>query len=45
LTGATREKVNRCLRDWQQAGVVKVEDRVITILKLAGLKETAEELA
>jgi CRP/FNR family cyclic AMP-dependent transcriptional regulator len=45
LTGATREKVNRCLRDWQKAGVVKVEDGVITILKLAGLKQTAEELA
>jgi CRP/FNR family transcriptional regulator, cyclic AMP receptor protein len=43
LTGATREKVNRCLRDWQQAGVIKVERRVITILNLAGLKETAEE--
>ena len=26
MVGATRENVNRCLRDWQRRGLVKLQD-------------------
>jgi CRP/FNR family transcriptional regulator, cyclic AMP receptor protein len=40
MVGATRENVNRCLRDWQRRGLVKLQDGWTVILepdKLRGL--------
>ncbi len=43
LIGTTRETVNRCLRKWQQDGVVRVEGDGITILDRATLEELADQ--
>jgi CRP/FNR family cyclic AMP-dependent transcriptional regulator len=32
MVGATRENVNRCLRDWQRRGLVKLQDGWTVIL-------------
>ena len=32
MSGGTRENVNRCMRDWQRRGILKIEDRWTTIL-------------
>jgi CRP-like cAMP-binding protein len=42
IVGATRESVNKCLGDWQQRGIVRVEDAVIHITDRAALEELAE---
>jgi CRP/FNR family transcriptional regulator, cyclic AMP receptor protein len=41
LVGATRESVNKCLRGWQEAGIVKVDNNRIKITKPAALLEYA----
>lgn len=33
MSGATRENVNRCLRDWQRRGILQLKDRWTIILK------------
>jgi CRP/FNR family transcriptional regulator, cyclic AMP receptor protein len=33
MTGATRENVNRCLREWQRRGILDLKDRWTIILK------------
>jgi CRP-like cAMP-binding protein len=33
MSGATRENVNRCLRDWQRRGILELKDRRAIILK------------
>jgi CRP-like cAMP-binding protein len=33
MINATRENVNRCLRNWQQQGIVDVSERWITVLR------------
>jgi CRP/FNR family transcriptional regulator, cyclic AMP receptor protein len=43
LVGAARESVNKCLREWQRAGIVRVESSLITIADRATLEELAEQ--
>ena len=31
MVGAARENVNKCLQEWQRAGIIRMEKRVITI--------------
>jgi CRP/FNR family cyclic AMP-dependent transcriptional regulator len=33
MINATRENVNRCLRNWQRQGIVDVSERWITVLR------------
>ena len=42
LVGATRESVNKCLRDWQDRGIVRVEGGAVHILDRAALEELAD---
>ena len=43
MIGAARETVNKCLRRWQQSGIVRVEGNLITITNLRALEEIVEE--
>ena len=43
LVGAARESVNKCLREWQRAGIVRIESSLITIADRATLEELAEQ--
>lgn len=43
LVGAARESVNRCLREWQRSGVVRVDGNIITILDRATLEDLAHQ--
>jgi CRP/FNR family transcriptional regulator, cyclic AMP receptor protein len=40
--GAARESVNKCLHEWQRAGIIRVEKRAITIVNRAALEALAE---
>ena len=42
IVGATRESINKCLREWQRSGVVKSENNFITIKNWGALKKLAE---
>jgi len=42
MTGGTREKVNRCLRDWQRRGVLELKNRWTIILKPEVLRELVD---
>ena len=42
IVGATRESVNKCLREWQHSGMIKIEDNLITIKNRPALKTLAE---
>jgi CRP/FNR family cyclic AMP-dependent transcriptional regulator len=42
LVGATRESVNKCLRAWQRAGIVRVEEGWIKIQDELSLTRLAE---
>ncbi len=42
MAGGTREKVNRCLRDWQRQGVLELKNRWTIILKPEALREIVE---
>ena len=42
IVGATRESINKCLREWQHSGMVKMEDNLITIRNRSALKKLAE---
>jgi len=33
MINASRENVNRCLRDWQRRGIVSVDERWISVLQ------------
>jgi hypothetical protein len=33
MAGGTREKVNRCLRDWQRQGIIELKNRWTIIRK------------
>jgi CRP-like cAMP-binding protein len=39
MAGATRENVNRCLRDWQRRGILQLKNRWTIILKPEALRE------
>jgi len=43
LVGAARESVNRCLREWQRSGLVRVDGNIITILDRATLEDLAHQ--
>jgi CRP/FNR family cyclic AMP-dependent transcriptional regulator len=43
LIGATRETVNRCLREWQRSGIVRVEGDGITIVDRVTLENLADQ--
>jgi CRP/FNR family transcriptional regulator, cyclic AMP receptor protein len=43
MIGGARESVNKCLHEWQQAGIVRVNDSWITIANPAALAEIAEK--
>ncbi|MEZ5788215.1 MAG: Crp/Fnr family transcriptional regulator [Xanthobacteraceae bacterium] len=42
IVGATRESVNKCLRNWQRAGLVEVANGGIRITDLAALQALAD---
>jgi len=42
MINATRENVNRCLRNWQRQGIVDVSERWITVLQRDMLKTIVE---
>jgi CRP-like cAMP-binding protein len=42
IVGATRESVNKCLREWQRSGMVRIEESLITIADKDALQELAE---
>jgi CRP/FNR family cyclic AMP-dependent transcriptional regulator len=42
LVGASRETVNKCLHEWQRAGIIRMEKRVIKIANRAALEDMAE---
>jgi len=39
MAGGTREKVNRCLRDWQRQGILELKDRWTIILRPDALRD------
>jgi CRP/FNR family transcriptional regulator, cyclic AMP receptor protein len=42
MAGATRENVNRCLREWQRRGILELKDRWTIILKPEALEAMEE---
>jgi CRP/FNR family transcriptional regulator, cyclic AMP receptor protein len=42
MTGGTREKVNRCLRDWQRRGILDLKNRWTIILKPQALQDLVD---
>ncbi|MGH6674508.1 MAG: Crp/Fnr family transcriptional regulator [Xanthobacteraceae bacterium] len=42
MSGATRENVNRCLRDWQRRGILELRNRWTIILKPEALRALEE---
>jgi CRP/FNR family transcriptional regulator, cyclic AMP receptor protein len=43
MVGATRENVNRCLRDWQRRGIVSIDERWISVLQHDVLGDIANQ--
>jgi CRP/FNR family transcriptional regulator, cyclic AMP receptor protein len=43
IVGAARESVNKCLREWQRSGLVRIEGTSITISDRGMLKDVAEK--
>jgi CRP/FNR family transcriptional regulator, cyclic AMP receptor protein len=43
FVGAARESVNKCLRDWQRGGIVRIESGQITIADRATLEDLAAQ--
>jgi len=42
MSGATRENVNRCLREWQKSGILELKNRWTIILKPEALRALEE---
>lgn len=42
MSGATRENVNRCLREWQRGGILEMKNRWTVILKPEALRALEE---
>ena len=42
IVGASRESINKCLREWQRNGVIKTENNLITIKNRATLRKLTE---
>jgi CRP-like cAMP-binding protein len=43
IVGMTRESVNKCLREWQRKGIIRIEDSAIIIAKRPALQNVADE--
>jgi CRP-like cAMP-binding protein len=43
VVGAARESVNKCLREWQRSGTIRIENGLITIADRGALEDLAEE--
>jgi CRP/FNR family transcriptional regulator, cyclic AMP receptor protein len=43
VVGAARESVNKCLREWQRSGTIRIENGLITIADRGALADLAEE--
>jgi CRP/FNR family transcriptional regulator, cyclic AMP receptor protein len=44
MAGGTREKVNRCLRDWQRQGIIELKNRWTIIRKPENLRALIESM-
>src|SRR5262245_37425533 len=44
MVGGTRESVNRCLREWQRAGLVHVSEGSIVVANMSALERMADEI-
>jgi len=44
MVGGTRESVNRCLRDWQRNGIVRITEGSIIVTNLPALEQMAEPM-
>jgi CRP-like cAMP-binding protein len=44
MTGGTREKVNRCLREWQRQGILEVKDRWTIVRKPEALRKLVDDI-
>jgi CRP/FNR family transcriptional regulator, cyclic AMP receptor protein len=44
MSGATRENVNRCLRDWRRRGILELKERWTIILKPEALSALAQPI-
>jgi CRP/FNR family transcriptional regulator, cyclic AMP receptor protein len=44
MVGGTRESVNRCLRNWQQKGIVQISEGAIVVVKQDALEDIAETI-
>jgi CRP-like cAMP-binding protein len=42
MVGATRESVNRCLREWHRRGILRLKDRWTIILEPEALRAIEE---
>lgn len=42
IVGSSRESINKCLRDWQRSGIVRIDENKITIAKRAALKALSD---
>ena len=42
IVGATRESVNKCMREWQRNGTIRIDGNSITILDRASLQAIAD---
>ncbi|HVO94114.1 MAG TPA: Crp/Fnr family transcriptional regulator [Terriglobales bacterium] len=41
IVGMTRESVNKCLREWQRKGIIRIEDNEIVVVKRDALEQVA----
>ena len=44
MAGGTREKVNRCLRDWQRQGIIELKNRWTIIHKPEALRALIQSM-
>ena len=42
MVGGSRESVNKCLRNWQRAGVVRISEGSIVIIDRRALENIAD---
>jgi CRP/FNR family transcriptional regulator, cyclic AMP receptor protein len=42
IVGATRESVNKCMREWQRSNTIRIDGNAITVLNRASLRTIAD---
>jgi CRP-like cAMP-binding protein len=42
IVGASRESINKCLREWQRNGIIKTENNIVTIKNRTALRTLTE---